>query len=71
VLPVSDVDKAKDFYQALNWRLDASYSGGPGYRAAQLTPPRVGLLGDARYRSVVGHVGMTARVAGPASGRMS
>jgi hypothetical protein len=39
VLPVSDVDKAKDFYQALNWRLDTSYSGGPGYRAAQLTPP--------------------------------
>ncbi len=25
VLPVSDVDKAKDFYQALGWRLDADF----------------------------------------------
>jgi hypothetical protein len=39
VLPVCDVDKAKDFYQALDWRLDASYSGGPGYRAVQLARP--------------------------------
>jgi catechol 2,3-dioxygenase-like lactoylglutathione lyase family enzyme len=38
VIPVSDVDKAKDFYQALGWRLDASYTGGPGYRVIQLTP---------------------------------
>ena len=39
VLPVSDVDKAKDFYQALGWRLDANYVGGPDYRVVQLTPP--------------------------------
>ncbi len=39
VIPVSDVDKAKDFYQALVWRLDADYTVGPGYRVVQLTPP--------------------------------
>ena len=39
VIPVSDVDKAMDFYQALGWRLDADYVGGPEYRVVQLTPP--------------------------------
>ena len=39
VIPVSDVDKAKDFYQGLGWRLDADYTGGPDYRVVQLTPP--------------------------------
>ena len=39
VIPVSDVDKAKDFYQALGWRLDANYTGSPDYRVVQLTPP--------------------------------
>jgi catechol 2,3-dioxygenase-like lactoylglutathione lyase family enzyme len=29
VLPVSDTDKAKDFYQGLGWRLDADFAGGP------------------------------------------
>ena len=38
VIPVSDVDKAKDFYQALGWRLDANFTGGPDYRVVQLTP---------------------------------
>jgi len=39
VIPVSDVDKAKDFYQALGWRLDADIAPGPDYRVVQLTPP--------------------------------
>ena len=26
VVPVSDVDRAKDFYQALGWRLDADFA---------------------------------------------
>jgi catechol 2,3-dioxygenase-like lactoylglutathione lyase family enzyme len=38
VVPVADVDKAKDFYQGLGWRLDADVSGGD-HRAVQLTPP--------------------------------
>jgi len=39
VIPVSDVDKAKGFYQGLGWRLDADVSREPGYRVVQLTPP--------------------------------
>ena len=30
VVPVSDVDKAKDFYQALGWRLDADFAKSEG-----------------------------------------
>jgi catechol 2,3-dioxygenase-like lactoylglutathione lyase family enzyme len=40
VLPVSDVDKAKDFYgKGLACRLDADYSAGDGFRCVQMTPP--------------------------------
>jgi catechol 2,3-dioxygenase-like lactoylglutathione lyase family enzyme len=39
VVPVSDVDKAKDFYQALGWRLDADFVTGPDFRVVQMTPP--------------------------------
>src|SRR5688500_2870546 len=38
-LPVSDVDRAKQFYKALGWREDADFAGGDGFRAVQLTPP--------------------------------
>jgi catechol 2,3-dioxygenase-like lactoylglutathione lyase family enzyme len=38
-LPVSDVDRAKDFYQSLGWRLDIDFSPGPGLRSLQFTPP--------------------------------
>jgi catechol 2,3-dioxygenase-like lactoylglutathione lyase family enzyme len=38
VLPVADVDRAKDFYQGLGWRLDGD--GGSGdFRVVQMTPP--------------------------------
>lgn len=39
VLPVSDVDRAKDFYQRLDFRLDADFPVDEGYRVVQLTPP--------------------------------
>jgi catechol 2,3-dioxygenase-like lactoylglutathione lyase family enzyme len=39
VLPVSDVDRAHDFYQRLGWRLDADFVTGPDFRVVQLTPP--------------------------------
>jgi catechol 2,3-dioxygenase-like lactoylglutathione lyase family enzyme len=39
VLPVSDVDRAKRFYQSLGWRLDADSSVGDDWRVVQLTPP--------------------------------
>jgi catechol 2,3-dioxygenase-like lactoylglutathione lyase family enzyme len=41
-LPVSDVDRAKSFYQSLGWRLDADVVIGDDIRAVQLTPPRSG-----------------------------
>jgi catechol 2,3-dioxygenase-like lactoylglutathione lyase family enzyme len=37
-LPVSDVDRAKRFYQSLGWRLDADLVFGDAIRAVQLTP---------------------------------
>ncbi len=39
VVPVSDVDRAKRFYETLGWRLDADLAVGGGYRGVQLTPP--------------------------------
>ena len=38
VIPVSDLDRAKEFYGRLGWRLDADFSKG-GDRAVQFTPP--------------------------------
>jgi len=38
-LPVSDVDRAKSFYQGLGWRLDADFVFGDDIRGVQLTPP--------------------------------
>ena len=37
-IPVSDVDRAKRFYEGLGWRLDADFSNN-GRRGVQLTPP--------------------------------
>ena len=39
VLPVADVDRAKDFYKELGWRLDADFTSSPEFRVVQLTPP--------------------------------
>jgi catechol 2,3-dioxygenase-like lactoylglutathione lyase family enzyme len=39
VVPVSDVDRAKAFYEALGWRMDIDYVAEPDFRVVQLTPP--------------------------------
>jgi catechol 2,3-dioxygenase-like lactoylglutathione lyase family enzyme len=39
VIPVSDVQRAKDFYAGLGWRLDADFAFDNGFRIVQLTPP--------------------------------
>ena len=39
VLPVSDVDRAKAFYESLGFRLDADFPGEGGFRVVQVTPP--------------------------------
>ena len=38
-VPVSDVDRAKRFYQSLGWRLDADFAAGDDIRGVQFTPP--------------------------------
>jgi len=38
IIPVSDVDRAKRFYENLGWRLDADFATGD-FRVVQLTPP--------------------------------
>ncbi|MFJ6837047.1 VOC family protein [Streptomyces sp. NPDC091209] len=39
VVPVSDVDRAKDFYTGLSWRLDADVATDGDFRVVQMTPP--------------------------------
>jgi catechol 2,3-dioxygenase-like lactoylglutathione lyase family enzyme len=42
VIPVSDVDRAKEFYGGLGWRLDADFPFANGVRIVQFTPPGSG-----------------------------
>src|ERR1044071_5564804 len=39
VIPVGDVERAKEFYGRLGWRLDADFRFDNGFRALQFTPP--------------------------------
>ncbi|MCK0175574.1 VOC family protein [Mycolicibacterium sp. F2034L] len=61
VVPVSDVDRAKNFYQALGWRLDADFAVGEDYRVVQFTPP-----GSAA--SIIFGSGVTTSTPGTAAG---
>ena len=61
VLPVSDVDRAKKFYQGLGWRLDGDYPFNENFRVVQLTPP-----GSAS--SIIFGKGITAARPGSADG---
>jgi catechol 2,3-dioxygenase-like lactoylglutathione lyase family enzyme len=38
IIPVSDVDRSKRFYEGLEWRVDGDFAG-PDWRVVQLTPP--------------------------------
>src|SRR5262245_65366164 len=42
VIPVSDVERAKEFYGRLGWRLDADFRFDNGFRVVQFTPPGSG-----------------------------
>src|SRR5215468_4361959 len=42
LIPVSDVDRAKEFYTRLGWRLDSDDAMGNDFRIVQLTPPGSG-----------------------------
>ncbi|HXF31098.1 MAG TPA: VOC family protein [Solirubrobacterales bacterium] len=39
-IPVSDVDRAKEFYLSLGWRLDVDLAISDDVRNVQMTPPR-------------------------------
>jgi catechol 2,3-dioxygenase-like lactoylglutathione lyase family enzyme len=61
VIPVSDVDRAKEFYGRLGWRLDADYAAGDDFRVIQFTPPGSGC-------SVIFGKNVTAAAPGSAQG---
>jgi len=42
IIPVSDVDRAKEFYTKLGWRLDGDFANGDEWRGIQFTPPGSG-----------------------------
>src|SRR5947209_4060638 len=63
VLPVSDVDRAKAFYERLGWRLDADLSPADDYRVVQFTPP-------GSSASIQFGKGMTTQAPGSAQGLM-
>src|SRR5678815_3161503 len=61
VIPVSDVDRAKEFYGRLGWRLDAEFASGDDFRVMQFTPPGSGC-------SVIFGKNVTAAAPGSAQG---
>jgi predicted enzyme related to lactoylglutathione lyase len=61
LLPVSDVDRAKRFYESLGWRLDADLAVDESYRVVQFTPPGSGC-------SIIFGAGVTSAPPGSAEG---
>jgi catechol 2,3-dioxygenase-like lactoylglutathione lyase family enzyme len=61
VIPVADVDRAKDFYTGLGWRLDGDFVWSEASRAVQVTPPGSSC-------SVVFGKGVTSAAPGSAQG---
>ena len=60
-IPVSDVDRAKAFYQNLGWRLDVDIAGGDDIRVVHLTPHQ-------SQASVIFGKGITSAAPGSARG---
>jgi len=60
VIPVSDVDRAKEFYGRLGWRLDAEFASGDDFRVIQFTPPGSGC--SVIFGKNVGGVGPAVRI---------
>jgi len=61
VIPISEVDRAKRFYESLGWRLDADFADGEEWRCIQFTPPGSGC-------SVIFGKNVTAAAPGSAQG---
>ena len=55
IIPVSDIDRSKRFYEELGWRLDADFVRSDESRgtADQATPPAAGRSRPARHRSLM------------------
>ena len=64
VIPVSDVDRAKTFYQRLGWRLDDDVAPLDGLRIVQFTPPGSGA-------SITFGLGLTKAAPGSAEGAVT
>jgi catechol 2,3-dioxygenase-like lactoylglutathione lyase family enzyme len=63
VIPVSDVERSKRFYQLLGWRLDADDAPAKNVRIVQFTPPGSGC-------SITFGNGLTAAAPGSATGAL-
>ncbi len=63
LLPVSDVDRAKQFYLSLGWRLDADFATGDDFRVVQVTP-------TGSTASIIFGTGLTTAAPGSADGLM-
>ena len=51
VIPVTDVERAKEFYSKLGWRLDADFRFDNGFHVIQFTPPGSGCRSSSARRS--------------------
>src|SRR5271155_4131590 len=63
IIPVSNVDRAKEFYAKLGWRLDADRTAGNAFRLVQFTPPGSG-------SSIQFGVNLTSAAPGSAQGML-
>jgi catechol 2,3-dioxygenase-like lactoylglutathione lyase family enzyme len=63
IIPVSDVDRAKGFYEQLGWRLDDDVAPLDGLRIVQFTPPGSGT-------SITFGTGLTTAAPGSAEGNL-
>jgi catechol 2,3-dioxygenase-like lactoylglutathione lyase family enzyme len=63
IIPVSDVDRSKEFYERLGWRLDRDIAPIRGLRIVQFTPPGSGT-------SVTFGQGLTSAAPGSAEGEL-
>ena len=61
VIPVSDVDRAKRFYEGLGWRLDADFTDGTDFRARAADAARLAVLDPLRQGHHDGRAGLGSR----------
>jgi catechol 2,3-dioxygenase-like lactoylglutathione lyase family enzyme len=60
VIPVSDVDRAKQFYVGLGWRLDVDIAKDDRFRVVHFTPPGLAMLNPLRQGCHDGRAGLGA-----------